>query len=96
MRHDGCGGRPAKAELLTGRRGGVLPTGAAERLNSGIGAARRGSVWPRSPITLETRLQAEKTAQLLTALGFGLAGRRGSVAAFRVGLKLVGSLERIW
>ena len=51
-------------------------------------------MWPRSPITLETRLQAEKTAQLLTALGFGLAGRKGSVAAFRVGLKLVGSLEK--
>ena len=40
MRHDGCGGRAGKAELLTGLEGRLQPAGAAHRAAGGLTCLR--------------------------------------------------------
>ena len=83
MRHDGCGGRPAKAELLTGVEEAPAGRccGAAE-----FGDWRGSTRFSVAPVTYYPgdRPPSREDSAVTDRPRIGLAGRKGSVAAFRV------------
>ena len=78
MRHDGCGGRAAKVELLTGIEGAKQPTSAADRV-AGIACATLGHSSQAEIVTMTSsdQVPAPKSRDLAAWLAIARHSMQG-------------------